>query len=480
MLTEADVRRRVPPGGFIPRYLRYVEDCTDAPLSVHLVNALVILAQTLPPEAAISFGEAIHGNLYGLVVGSAGATRKSTAMKLASKVLSAVLPDVIGDRPNSYEALIDNLVAKPKQVIYYDDFGAEFLPRAYKLGGPMHAVKGGFTEAWSNTRLGRSTVRGSRSVDDPRLSLMGATAPDMLDQYVTIEDWTGGFMSRFFTVYVPKRERFLVTPQEHPAYREDAVNHLRNIVENQPAVVGRHTGFTSPAKALWREWLMKLEAHRNGDQVPLEVQAALARADTFALKIALLLAWDRGDARSGGPWQLEDDIIMWAIRLTEIHVQSSLTVGQRLATSFDMRDRRRVLEILTPEPQSLGDVQLRAKMLKGRAKMLLESLLEEGTVRYATDAAGRTGYALTRPLQQVTLDATTHQPVEGAGTNENKSSSSPATLTSSSVDAGGASGWGATSPSVGAALLLAADSIEPIPASDPAEDDSSYIPVWDD
>jgi hypothetical protein len=206
--------------------------------------------------------------------------------------------------------------------------------------------------------------------------------------------------------------------------------------------------------------------------VPLEVQAALARADTFALKIALLLAWDRGEARQGSPWLLQEDIILWAIRLTEIHVQSSLTIGQRLATNFDMRDRRRMLESLTEEPQKLGEVMGRAKMLKMRAKVILESLLEEELVKFATDGSGNTGFVLAKPLKHVTLDSMGYQSVDSLGltTSGDEGVTSNTALNASSADslglglAAGAAGAGAAEP----------------PTVFVDDDEDSFMPIWDE
>lgn len=378
--SEADVLATLPPRGFLRDYVPYAMRCSDAHASYHLGTGLVALAQTVPIDLHFPFGNPIYANLYTLAVGPSGASRKSASITTATNLLRGAVESAVGETPGSREALVDGLRTNPRQVITYSEFGA-FLASAER--GYLMPLKTTLTEAWDCTPLGRALVnRESTAAEHPRLSLMAGSTLDYLERHTEPADWTGGFLARFLTFFAD-RERTHTVPPGDDVEKSKLVAHLKYLNESLIAR-GQCLGFSAGARKMWDDWYYQTD--REAKQS--EIAGAIHRVHSQAIKISLLFAWDFGQARSGSHWYVTEAELAPAIAICKLHIDSVERVGQHLAPSKDMRERRAVLACTTGQPKTMGQIGREAKLLQRRTREILETLLAEGEIRADASLGG--------------------------------------------------------------------------------------------
>lgn len=388
LITEAEVDALpLHKNCFLYNYIQYASQCTDAHKAYHVVCGLGALAQTTPQQFAFPFGSPMYSHIYGLCIGKSTESRKSAGISIATKLVEEAIPSSTGEQPGSKENLIDALRVHPRQLISYGEFGS-FLAATEK--GYMMPLKTTYTEAWDGSNIGRGLVRKTKEMTEaknPRLSLLCGSTLDFLERHTEPSDWTGGFMSRFLTMY-PDRERTWSRPPGAPAEMRGALVRCLagfneasgDVIANDSPKWGECVGFTQEADAMWDQWyfgLSRLAAASNAN----EVAGGIARTHAHAVKIALLLAWDSGLAFHGRPWALPAEVLRPALMIADMHIRSLLRVGENLAASKDMRERHTVLEAIRHTPQPLGLIIRRSKLLKRRTTEIVETLIEEGMVR---------------------------------------------------------------------------------------------------
>jgi len=391
MLTETEVWESLPSHGFLRAFVEYASERTDAHIAYHVAGGLSLLAQCVPIQYEMPYASPIRGNLFAMVVGGSSKSRKTSSISIAARVLRDALPSALQETPGSSEGLIESVRREPKQLILYPEFG-EFLSKAEE--GYFQAMKTALTSAWDCMPMGRATVKSSLGeIQNPRLSVLAAVATDLLERHTEESDWTGGFIARFLTFYGEPERTFITPPIDDAMKRMRLAEWLRGLadlsltlsdgsVAHAPGVC---TGLSPAAERLWHEWAVgEMEKCRDAGT---RVQASIARATSHAAKIAILLAWDIGRARSGLQWQIGIEEVRSALAITSLHLKSVIELGDRVTGSRDMRDRRAVLNAIGKDRATpLGAVIRRAGLLKRRADEILSTLVEEHAVRQVSSA----------------------------------------------------------------------------------------------
>lgn len=377
MIAESEALDAIPKGSFLYDYVKYSSACTDANLAYHIVGGLIALAQTMPNDLGIPLGDGhLFANLYGLVVGPSTESRKSVALTICKRLLQDASVGVVAETPGSHEGLSESLRADPKQLIVYPEFGS-FLANTEK--GYQVPIKTMLTDAYDGADLGRALAKSRRGViKSPRLSIIAGSTIDFLERHTEPADWTGGFLARFFTIYADRERTFRKQPH--------AVGGRANLIERLQLLNGLESfggtcrGFDPAVDEIWNAWYDDTERRLNDSA--RETRAAIARGHSMAMKVALILAWDYGGARSGGDWYITEKELVPAIKITEFHIRSVMELGERLAPSKLLRDRLAVLHCIGRRPISTGTIITRAKVgLKRYVLEVLGSLEEERVIR---------------------------------------------------------------------------------------------------
>lgn len=392
-VLEEVARAAVPSRGWIKGYVNWASTATDANLAYHILGGLVALGQTVPINYTVPFGMPIATPIFALLIGASTDARKSRAIELCDHIVSQSTPKRVGIAPGSAEAVIDELEHNNQQVVFISEYAA-FLAQTER--GYANAIKTRWTQAYDGQRIGRVKANKKQiSVETPRLTVFAGCAPGYVEKHTEPVDWSEGFFARH-TVVVAKRERYIKTPQPDDARRVQLIDYAKTLAATDAFTgegLGPCAGFTPDAMAVRSEWedrLRELQIEYNH----LVNLPALGRAPVMAIKIAALIAWDWGYSRRGMEWRIDDEIMLAAIRIVDLHVQSTIMLGEWLAPTDAMRDRRRVLAMINAHPIRRGALIRKAQLLKREADWILGTLVEEGTIKVAHTHNGEPYYSV--------------------------------------------------------------------------------------
>jgi DNA-binding transcriptional ArsR family regulator len=385
-LTEARVMQIAPPQGtFVRKFMAYNYAVSDAPLAFSQGIGLATLSVFIDPDLHVPWHNNIHAHMWTMVVGSSGYTRKSSVLSAGAKLIKDLEPSLVLSAPESEAGLLESLAAlqdngSVRAILNFGEMGA-FLSGSTK-GSYKETIRNRIMDIWDGSTQSRRTVRDELIIQNPRLSMLAACAPSLLERYTDDNDWQGGFMSRFSLVY-GNRERSYSRPQHSPqiaAMRQDLLVHLASLM-NQPC--GRYDGFTPKADVLWDAW--EAENDRKFG-VSEQTKGLSSRMGVVAMKAALIYAYDWGIARTGYPWKIDEQLLWYATQFADYCADSSLAIVANMSLTPFGRDRRAVLRHLQGTGLTFGGLlrQLSAEglsMSKRNLTEVLETLSEEGAVK---------------------------------------------------------------------------------------------------
>lgn len=201
---------------WIATYLEYTKN-SEPPTIYHNWGAYCIIAGALQRKVHLKMGfERIYPNLYVILVGNSGRTRKGVALDVAYKMLSTISTVSIAPESSSREAIILAMKRAMRNFENPEDgtinvhcsltaFPEEL---AVLLGQGDIKLLANLTD-WYNSKdeWSYETVgRGRDALQGVCLNLFGATAPDWIQSMLPQEAVGGGFTSRvIFVVAENKR-----------------------------------------------------------------------------------------------------------------------------------------------------------------------------------------------------------------------------------------------------------------------------------
>ena len=395
MITEAQALAALPDRGWLRQYVDYATSITDANAGYHIAAGLAVLAQSVPISFIIPDGK-IRANFYGLIVGSSTRSRKTTAAKIAKSILNLAIPEREMPAPGSEQRFVDALVENPQQIWIVTEGGPFFSSME---SGYLRVLKDRITEAYDCGRLARETVKGKRVFqDNPRFSLLVAIADTYLEMNTSDEDWMSGMLARFFTIYA-NRERTRTRVGSNKPEEQRLADVLKGMTQyssrlGDPFTYDRPSeclGFDADANVMWEEWFGRV----NDMDSARTVQAALDRAQDMAWKIAGLLAWDYGDARSGQDWYITPDVLKPALAMTDLHVQSVVAIGDTLSSDRDMRILRRLYTAIGNAPTPLSTIFRKAQVTNRIGEEMIKTLLAHKRIQIASSGGEERSYVRT-------------------------------------------------------------------------------------
>lgn len=422
------------PGSFVRNYVVYGMHLTDAPLLYHAGVATSILASLAPPGLCLEGGGlAEFANFWCLLVGEAGGARKTHCIELGLDLLRNVWRDRLGPDPGSWEMFVDSLMIQGQQLVAYPEMGYYFTTTS-DAGGYLKGLKNRMCSAFDSTSMdGRPTVGkireakaaakevGSNSSAEPssskpqdprlvrqdlvRFSLLGGVSNGMLDQYSSLNDWEGGFLSRFLICYAKRAVSFPRGLPNWPKMREWLKYRLDELRRNW-----EHTsptpckGLTDNAQAMLNHWLeVDTEQEfnlREGDRM----KSVFERRGTICLKAALLYAWDLGHARYDHDWWIGVDALKPAIWLTNGGLLSTRNLLKDLAISKTDREIKAVFAAIPKNgSHTRGEIGRKVRVHSKSVAECIQTLEEWGLIgqSWSTDLGMAVYFRLPDPGEPI-------------------------------------------------------------------------------
>lgn len=376
MTRDEAARAAIPPGGWIEAYVRWADERTDAPTVYHLGTAFSILSLAVDPDVDIYFGGRVTGPYWSLLVGDAGDSRKTSAANLGMDILEAACPAKIAEPDHeSVGAFMEHMAEKDHSILYYPEYG-DWLSGT-KQGSYKADLRERSLRLWDGRRIAKnSKSAGLVEIERPRISQLACVAPSLLENHTTEHDWTDGGMSRW-SVYYAERQRLALPFSRDRSGQQRLVEGLRYRID---VATGECLGLDEAATARFAAWVRELDAaarqRRNRWIAP-----TLARIPTMALKAALVLAVDCGNAHigRGRPWKLGEYEVYWGIQQAQMTLGCAIALQKEITMTPYARKRRAVLDAVQGALRPLPDILRRVTppMPKKEVETILDSLVAE-------------------------------------------------------------------------------------------------------
>ena len=253
--------------GWLENYLQYTEN-SESPISYHTWCGLSVIAGALQRKVYLRWGlgRVIYPNLYVVLIGPSGRTRKGVAIGIAKEFLKnvpgiTVTPESSSGRQAMIQAMKrastdfqDPMDGKIKFHCAVTAFSEEL---SVFLGQGDIAYLSNLTD-WYDSKDDweyETISRGKDSLQGLCLNLMGGTAPDWIQSMIPHEALGGGFTSRIiFIVEEAKRKlvpEYVITEEERTLGEL-----LQRDLERISQLAGEVT-FDEAAKDLYINWYIE-------------------------------------------------------------------------------------------------------------------------------------------------------------------------------------------------------------------------------
>lgn len=249
---------------WIDSYLEYTEN-TESPTSYHQWCGLSVIAGSLQRRCYLQWGlaETIYPNLYVVLIGPSGRTRKGTAIGIAKDFLKrtagiTVVPESSSGRQamilamkrasKNFEDPIDGKIKFHCSVTAFSEELSVFL------GQGDIAYLSNLTD-WYDSKDDweyETVGRGKDSLQGLCLNLCGGTAPDWIQSMIPHEALGGGFTSRVIFVVEEKKRKIVPEYLVDDATRELGGKLLRDL-ERIGNLSGEMT-FSEAGKNAYTSW----------------------------------------------------------------------------------------------------------------------------------------------------------------------------------------------------------------------------------
>jgi len=395
-LSDDDFARSMPPVpdecfyGPFAAYRDIMAPTTQAPDVYHLASALTwfgaLVGRRIRTEHA---SEDLYPNLFTVLVGASGSTKKDTAAKRAihlphnfpigAGLRNPDMPYAINTNVSSSEGLIGDLEASPRQILYLNELS--IVQKNAQRKGTRTIFDTLITAFDCPPEISNNTKSNRVKAEKPFLSMLAATQPKRLADQMTDEDIHSGFANRIL---------FVLGAAKEPMSRPPGVDRLAawKLYLSWMDVVGGYTDPTviplSPdSYDPWDEWFDAMasspaETEEEGDM--------RQRLPVFVQKIALIFAISDG-ARAIEPWHLAPAIafVDWCWGITRqmlkgwaigVDTQIELAITRALQRHGPMH--RRNLQMRTNNRKWSG--RDFAAVFRGMTENRLVSVSAEGIV----------------------------------------------------------------------------------------------------
>ena len=304
-ITER-IMARVIKGDWISAYLKYTED-TESPISYHTWTAISLISGALQRKCSMQWGlETIYPNMFIVLVGSAGRTRKSLAINIGQELFKSLDIPVVSEAITP-EALLIKMQNSENQYIDAQGlchqhssltcFSKELVTL---VGHSNYKFLGYLTDWWdSHDKWVYETIaRKEDSVVGMYLNILGATAPDWMATMLPTEAIGGGFTSRCIFVVEVNKAKHIPLPSitvEQTKLKQALCHDLSQI-----ALIQGNYEFEKESAEIYKEWYLKESKNMEDEKYVIEdprFRAYCERRSTHLRKLCIVLQASQNDSK---------------------------------------------------------------------------------------------------------------------------------------------------------------------------------------
>lgn len=291
-------------------YLQYIDN-TESPLSFHTWAGLSVIAGALQRKVYLCWGlgRIIYPNLYTVLIGPSGRTRKGVAIGIAKDFLKGVsgirvAPESSSGRQAMILAMKDatgNFNDPSDGIIKFHCSLTAFSEElSVFLGQGDIAYLSNLTD-WYDSKDDweyETVGRGKDTLQGLCLNLLGATAPDWIQSMIPQEALGGGFTSRIIFIVEDKKRK--IVPEYLPTEEEILMREaLQRDLERISQLAGEFK-FTPAGRKKYIDWYIEQDTMLSDGKPAINdtrFGGYCERRATHLQKLMLICSASRGDSR---------------------------------------------------------------------------------------------------------------------------------------------------------------------------------------
>jgi hypothetical protein len=283
--------------GLIGEYIALMRPTTEASESYHLGVGLTIVSAMIGRNIFVDYGSQVYPNLYTLLVGVSGKSRKDTAIKRGTRLLTSTATNgttqlrsnvkIVTDVASA-EGLIGSLSEHNNILLYLTEF-SRLVSNARRKG--TTTILPVLMEAFDTPAvLSNLSKANPLNAEMPYLTILSATQPRILEGLMSDEDVHSGFINRWLII-PGKSEAPIAWPVSVDQQAALILFEQMHAAIHSAYPVGFAMELAEDARSFWEDWY---EADWKRKQAPDE-EAMRARYSTLIIKLALIYAVLNGD-----------------------------------------------------------------------------------------------------------------------------------------------------------------------------------------
>jgi len=340
------------PEHLLTRYIDWAANLTDSPVEYHELSGLVLVGMALHGAKAVlgPYPDGLQANLYGLVIGDPGRSRKSTATGFARRIAEDFLPGSVVSNWHSPEGFIQELAEQSHKpvLLSIDEFAgyADKLHHNKYMAGQREILLKAYS---SETERYRRSKKGDGEehefvAQDVGMNILACCTPGALFGNLTLADVQSGLLPRFAVAWPEGK------PPRRPFYKlQDARTTERNIIIarlhelRQWAAVGRQVVFEGDSLRLIDNNVAWVETVGEHDEA---LAFMLQRLSPMLVKLAMCVAAGRQDVTTREALVVTATDVHDALPILSRWVSAAERFAQELTVSGPERLVRRALALL--------------------------------------------------------------------------------------------------------------------------------------
>lgn len=340
------------PEHLLTRYIDWAANLTDSPVEYHELSGLVLVGMALHGAKAVlgPYPDGLQANLYGLVIGDPGRSRKSTATGFARRIAEDFLPGSVVSNWHSPEGFIQELAEQSHKpvLLSIDEFAgyADKLHHNKYMAGQREILLkaySGETERYRRSKKGDGEEH-EFVAQDVGMNILACCTPGALFGNLTLADVQSGLLPRFAVAWPEGK------PPRRPFYKlQDARTTERNIIIarlhelRQWAAVGRQVVFEGDSLRLIDNNVAWVETVGEHDEA---LAFMLQRLSPMLVKLAMCVAAGRQDVTTREALVVTATDVHDALPILSRWVSAAERFAQELTVSGPERLVRRALALL--------------------------------------------------------------------------------------------------------------------------------------
>lgn len=280
--------------GWVKTYVELMEPLSETADAFNFACGLALAGSTFGRTVSARYiAKSLHPNLYLMLVGSAGTSRKDTAIRLALEMPTYIAPPLrthtapftVATDIGSAEGLIKLLQERPNTLLYITEYQRLSQNAHRQSTGTIFTM---LTSAWDTPVALQNITKGSPlEAKFPFLSVLAAVQPAILANEMQQSDIESGYATRWLFVPGVGKPARPEPPDVDERSAFDLYDHLlrrRKDYENRD---GMKFYLSETAKARWIDWY---EQDRDRVLASEDEDAMRSRLGVHVRKVALIYA----------------------------------------------------------------------------------------------------------------------------------------------------------------------------------------------